>query len=61
LVGRQVTFYSTVNPGTGQIEEFTGQVDGFSTDPYTGTNLLNVDVNGTRRQVDLNSVRAVKN
>jgi len=61
LMGRQVTFYSTVNPATGEIEELSGRVDGFSTDPYTGTNLLNVDVNGTRHQVDLDSVRAVKN
>ena len=61
LVGRQVTFYATTNPATGEVEEHTGRVDGFSTDPYSGTNLLNVDVNGTTRQVDLNSVRIVKN
>lgn len=61
LVGRQITFYATVNPATGEIEELTGHVDGFSTDPYASTNTLDVDVNGTRHQVDLKSVRAVKN
>lgn len=61
LVGHQVSFYSTVNTGTGEIEELSGQVDGFTTDPYTGANLLNVDVNGTRHQVELDSVRTVKN
>jgi flagellar basal-body rod modification protein FlgD len=61
LVGHQVTFYSTVNPATGEIAELTGHVDGFSTDPYAGTNILDVDVNGTRYPVDLKSVRAVKN
>jgi len=61
LVGRQVTFYATTNPATGEIEEHTGRVDGFSTDPYTGINLLDVSVNGNTHQVELNSVRAVKN
>ncbi len=61
LVGHQVTFYSAINSGTGEVEELTGRVDGFSTDPYAGTNLLDVDVNGTRHQVNLTSVRAVKN
>jgi flagellar basal-body rod modification protein FlgD len=61
LVGRQVTFYSTVNPATGEIEELSGQVEGFSTDPYGDTNTLNVDVNGSAHQVDLKSIRTVKN
>lgn len=61
LVGRDITFNSLVDPGTGEIEKLTGLVESVTTDPYTGLNSLHVKANGDSHTVALDSVREITN
>lgn len=59
LVGKTIRFSKLIDPATGELEELSGRVESVETNPYTGLNSVNVEVEGTRHVVELDKIRAI--